>query len=351
MRLVMPYALLLLALLPLWWRRERRQTLAYPTTGLLRQAPVNWRVRLHWLPWLLRVMALIALILALARPQWGVEVSRVYREGIAIAMVIDISSSMLAEDLELDGKPSNRLDVVKRTFRHFVEGNQIEEGQIQDTEQPLSGRAGDTLSLYSFALYGNGLSPPTLDHTALLALLEQVEIVQRTEEDGTAIGDAIVLASADLRQSENASKVILLLTDGTHNAGLVTPLQAAQAAKALGIKIYTIGVGTQGIAMMPVPKRGGGFELRPTSVYIDEDTLREIAATTGGQYFRATDTQALQAIYSEIDRLETGRNVSEQFQHYRELYPALIAAALLLLLLDSLLSQTVLRVWPGPEHV
>ena len=339
MRLVLPYSLFLLLLLPLLWPR-RALTLAYPPLGQLHAAPASWRNRLSRLPDVLKLLALGLAIVALARPQWGVEATRIYREGIAIAMVIDISSSMLAEDLQLEGQPSNRLEVVKDTFRRFVEGDQ------DDASDPLVGRANDGLSLYTFSLYSDELSPPTLDHKALLALLDQVEIMQRPELDGTAIGDAIVLASDGLRQSDNASKVMILLTDGTHNAGNIKPQQAAQLAAGLGIKIYTIGVGTQGIAMMPARLRTGGFELRPTPVFIDEDTLREIAQITGGRYFRATDSEALRAIYAEIDRLETGQNISEQFQHYRELYPWLAAGALLLLVLDSLLRLTVLRIWP-----
>ena len=342
MRWVAPYSLLLFLLLPLFWpRRAKLSTIAYPPLGQLAGAPSNWRNRLSRLPDVLKLLALSLLILALGRPQWGVEATRIYREGIAIAMVLDISSSMLAEDLQLAGQPSNRLEVVKDTFKHFVEGDPDDA-----SEDALAGRANDGLSLYTFALYSDELSPPTLDHEALLALLDQVEIQQRPELDGTAIGDAIVLASDGLRQSDNASKVMILLTDGTHNAGNAKPQQAAQLAAGLSIRIYTIGVGTQGIAMMPARLRTGGFELRPTPVFIDEDTLREVAQITDGQYFRATDSEALRAIYAEIDRLETGQNISEQFQHYRELYPWFLASALLFLALDSLLRLTILQVWP-----
>lgn len=340
MRLATPYALLLLCLLPVFVillrRRQLIAALAYPAVSdvvLLRRSAKVWLYRA--LPWL-RLLVFALCIVALARPQWGIEATKIYREGIAIGMVVDISSSMAAQDLQLDERKSNRLEVVKHTFKAFVEGD----GSV------LGGREGDKIGLFTFARYTDALSPMTLDHQALLKLLDQVKLVPLPEEDGTAIGDAIVLAVEGLRNVGGASKVLIVLTDGTNNAGDTSPVQGAQIAKAFGVKIYTIGTGTRGVAMMPARLRGGGFELRPTPVYIDDEGLTEVAELTGGKYFRATDGEALQSIYSEIDRLEKGQNVVESYQQYIEGFWIFISAALLLLLLEAILSNTYLRTVP-----
>jgi Ca-activated chloride channel family protein len=251
-------------------------------------------------------------------------------------MVIDTSSSMSAVDLRLDDRPSDRLEVVKATFRDFVTGG----GAGAD------GRGSDAIGMVTFARYADSVSPPTLDHEALLGLLDQVRIVELPPEDGTAIGDAIVRAIDMLEQAEGASKVMILLTDGSYNAGEVEPLVAAQVAGAYGIRIYTIGAGTEGTALMPVAAPGGGTEYLPSEVTIDETTLTQIAQLTEGKYFRATDAEALRSIYAEIDRLEKVQNVAEHHQRYVDIYPLIIAAGLALLLLESVLVTTRLRTIP-----
>ena len=349
MRLASPYFLGLLILLPFfwYWLRQRgvasahNNALAFPSTQLLQEF-ASFKSRARKVLPLLRWLALLLCILALTRPQWGIEATKIVREGIAIAMVVDISSSMAAEDLQLDEKKSNRLEVVKHTFKSFVTGDSDNANSSAD----LQGREGDMIGMFTFARYTEALSPLTLDHAAVLDMLEQVKLVPLPEEDGTAIGDAIVMGVEGLRRGGSVSKVMILLTDGTNNAGDTAPLQAAQIAKALGIKIYTIGTGTRGIAMMPARLRGGGFELRPTPVYIDEDSLTDVAELTGGKYYRATDSETLAAIYAEIDRLEKGENVIESYQQYVEMFPPLLFAALALLLLEILLSTTFLRTVP-----
>jgi Ca-activated chloride channel family protein len=213
--------------------------------------------------------------------------------GIAIAMVIDVSGSMAALDLQISDRQANRLDVVKETFRDFVAGD----------KGALPGREGDIIGMITFARYADVMSPLTLDHKALIGLLEQVEIVQLPEEDGTAIGDGMVAGIEQLRGAAGVSKVMILLTDGSHNAGDAEPIAAAQIASALGIKVYTICAGTRGIALMPSRNRDG-INYVPGQVFIDEFTLERVVAMTGGRYFRATDAAALRAIYGEIDRLE-----------------------------------------------
>jgi Ca-activated chloride channel homolog len=287
------------------------------------------------LPWL-RALVLILLITALARPQWGVEATKIQREGIAIAMVIDVSGSMAALDLQIGERQANRLDVVKETFRDFVAGD----------NGALPGREGDIIGMITFARYADAMSPLTLDHNALIGLLDQVEIVQLPEEDGTAIGDGMVAGIELLRGAAGVSKVMILLTDGSHNAGDAEPIEAAQIASALGIRIYTIGAGTRGIALMPSRNRDGSINYVPGQVFIDEFTLERIATMTGGRYFRATDEAALRAIYGEIDRLEKARHVAESYQKYVDAFGPLLALGLGLLLLEVMLVNTCLRTVP-----
>jgi Ca-activated chloride channel family protein len=340
MRLADPQALLLLLLVPplLWWvsRGQAPVALGYPALGGLVGLPPSWPARLRRaLPWL-RASVLILAIIALARPQWGVEATKVQREGIAIAMAVDVSTSMAALDLQLGATQATRLDVVKATFRDFVTGD----------DGALTGRDGDIIGMVTFARYADALSPLTMDHRALLGLLDQVQITALPEEDGTAIGDGMVLAIERLREAAGVSKVMILLTDGSHNAGNVEPLQAAQIASALGIKIYTIGAGTRGIALMPMRARDGNISYAPAQVFIDEFTLERIAEMTGGQYFRATDAAALRSIYGEIDRLEKARHVAESYQTYIDAFPTVVVAGLGLLLLEVLLINTRLRTVP-----
>ena len=339
MRLANPAALLLLLLLPLLYvhrQRQRPAAIAYSTVQelyALQPSVLTWVRRA--LP-LLRVLVLILVIVALARPQKGLEATKVYSEGIAMVMVVDISGSMAALDLQLDGQPSNRLQVVKQTFRHFVQGG----------VKHLGGRPGDLIGMITFARYADSISPLTLDHDTLLALLDQVDIVTLPEEDGTAIGEAIALGIERLRHSTAKSRVMILLTDGSNNAGATEPVQAAQIAKALGIKIYAIGTGTRGLAPVPVPTRDGQMVLRQMPVFIDEQTLEEIATITAVKYFRATYGDTLEVIYAEIDRLEKTANVAEQYQDYVEYFPLFVLPGLALLLLEVVLINTRLRTIP-----
>ena len=340
MRFAHPEALLLLLLIPVLMlvlrRRGAPRAIGFPTSGELARLRPSLAARVHAaLPWL-RALVLGSAVAALAGPQWGVETTRILREGIAVAMVIDTSSSMSAIDLRLEDRPSNRLEVVKATFREFVSGGGA----------GLDGRSSDAIGMVTFARYADNISPPTLDHAALLGLLDQVGIVELPPEDGTAIGDAIVRAIDMLEEAEGASKVIILLTDGSYNAGEVEPLVAAQVAGAYGIRIYTIGAGTHGTALMPVAAPDGGTDYVPSEVTIDEATLTQIAQLTEGKYFRATDAEALRAIYAEIDRLEKAQNVAEHHQRYVGIHALAIALGLALLLLEAVLVTTRLRTIP-----
>ncbi|MGI9333267.1 MAG: vWA domain-containing protein, partial [Gammaproteobacteria bacterium] len=379
---------LLLVLAPLAWiylRGRPRPAVTLPSLEALttlRSGASVWLRRA--LPWL-RMLALALVVGALARPQWGMEVEQVYRKGIAIAMVVDISSSMGALDLELDERASNRLEVVKRTIRAFVLGgaekperasssahggsdppaenvrtedaraqgtlehNATAGGEVDRVQPDYAGRAGDLISMVTFARYADLVSPLTSDHEALLGLLERVTLATIPEEDGTAIGDGIASGIDSLRRSEGASRVMIVLTDGSNNAGAVSPIDMASAAKALGIRIYTIGAGTRGIALMPARGRDGAMEMRPAPVYIDEYTLEKVAGISGGKFFRATDGQALGQIYAEIDQLEKARQVTQRQQRFAEAAPLFLLVALLLLSVELLLAFTYLRVAPALE--
>ena len=339
MRLASPYALLILLLVPilLYLYQQQRSSVAvrYSSIADLVALSPSLATRLRWVLPGLRTLALVLCILALARPQRGIEAIKISSEGIAILMAVDISGSMAALDLQVDGRQSSRLDAVKQTFRSFVGGG-----------KNLSGRDGDLIGMVTFARYPDSLCPLTLDHDTLLSLLDQVDIVSVPEEDGTAIGEAIALGVERLKDSTAKSRIMIVLTDGVNNAGETEPLPAAQIAKALGIKIYTIGAGTRGVAMIPVRSPNGQTVLQRMPVDIDERMLTDVATLTGGQYFRATDGATLQAIYAEIDRLEKTTNVTEHYQQYAELFPLLLLPALACLVLEMVLVNTRFRKIP-----
>ncbi|HSR50468.1 MAG TPA: VWA domain-containing protein [Acidobacteriota bacterium] len=323
-----PYLLLLLAILPLmglwYWRRIRRKgaTLLYSSVGKLKEAArASSPGRRHFL-FAFRMLAMALLIVAVARPQTGVSGEDILTEGIDIMLVLDFSSSMLAEDLT-----PNRVEAAKQVAANFVEG-----------------RRNDRVGLVVFAGVAYTQCPLTLDYAVLKKLLEEMEV--GIIEDGTAIGMGLATAVKRLRNSEAESKVAILLTDGRNNRGEIDPLTAAQMAKAFGVKVYTVGAGTRGDAPYPVNHPILGRQIRRIRVDIDEDTLREVADLTGGRYFRATDRQSLGEIYQEIDQLERTEIKVEQFTRYGELFHYPLAAGLLLLLLELALAQTRFRKIP-----
>ena len=330
MRLHDPWLLVLLLLVPVvaWLAGGRTlATVRYPATETLRVARAAGRARLRWISPLLVADAFGLLVVALARPQLGKANTRVVTSGIDIMLVVDVSGSMLAEDFNIDQKRVNRLTAVRRAVGKF-----------------LDGREGDRAGLVLFASKPYLQSPLTLDHGWLQQNLARARVGMI--EDGTAIGSALAAAVGHLDASDAESKVVVLLTDGVNNTGRVSPLQAAEAAAALGFKVYTIGAGTKGLAPYPAVDVFGNRVFQPVPVEIDEDTLREVSRVTGGLYFRATDTDSLDAIYAEIDRLEKSEYEGLRFMEYRELYMWLLVPALLLLALEAVLSETWLRVLP-----
>jgi Ca-activated chloride channel homolog len=294
----------------------------------------SWRTALVWVPDALVALAIACLGIALAGPRAGEKDSRVHKEGIAIVMTVDTSSSMAALDLSRHNQEQTRLDAVEAVFRRFVTGG-----------PDLRGRPDDAIGLVSFARYADTRSPITLDHDDLLTALGAVHITKDRNEDGTAIGDGLALAVDRLRGAKARSRVVVLLTDGMNNAGAESPLGAAEWARQEGIKVYTIGAGTNGMAPVRV-QTPMGSELVAQPVQIDEDLLRKIADTTGGRYFRATDAGSLASIYQEIDALERTKMTETRFLEYREYYPYWVAAGLILAALAFLLRGSVFRRLP-----
>lgn len=330
MRLHDPWVLALLGLAILLIRLPRRQTpatLRFPLLDALRAVGPGRRSHWRWVLPALRVAGFALLVLALARPQLGKATTKVYTEGIDIMLAVDISGSMLAEDFTVADVRASRVAAVKSVVRKFVEG-----------------RPGDRIGLVLFAARPYTQCPLTLDHGWLLQNLARAEV--GLIEDGTAVGSALATAVNRLEASDGKSKVIVLLTDGQNNAGKVTPLNAAEAAKTLGYRVYTVGAGTRGVAPYPVMGPFGNKIYQPMPVDIDEDTLRRIADKTGGRYFRATDTQSLETVYAEIDRLEKSPYEAEQYLDYQELYVWFALLGLVLLAGETVLAQTWLRVLP-----
>ena len=317
------YFLLLLLLIPMigwyiWKLRKSQASIQLSSIEGFGKAPNTLRVYLRHVPFLLRTGAFTFLVIALARPQTTNKWSSATTEGIDIVMSLDISSSMLAMDLKPD-----RLEAAKEVAASFI-----------------NGRPTDNIGLVVFAKESFTQCPLTTDHAVLLNLMKDVKCGML--EDGTAIGHGLATAVSRLKESKAKSKVIILLTDGSNNAGEIAPLTAAEIAKTFGIRVYTIAVGTIGEAPYPV-QTAAGVKVIPVKVEIDEKILIQIAQTTGGLYFRATNNKVLKAIYDEIDQMEkTKMSVQEYSKEYEE-YAFYAMIALAFFLLELLLRYTLLK--------
>jgi len=350
MRFELPWALTLLLILPLffWWSRERRSSgsLKFSSVANAKRIPPSWRMRLRHVPTVLRVLTLALLATCLARPQQGRERLVERSEGIAMEMVVDRSGSM-GQEMAYRGSSASRLDVVKEVFKEFVLGN----------GKDLRGRPNDLIGMVAFARYADTVCPLTLSHGALERFMENLRVVTRKSEDGTAVGDGLALAAARLQKAEEAlkrrspsaknfdykikSKVIILLTDGRNNAGKRSPLEGAKLARQWGIKIHTIGIGgTDSFVTLQTPM---GDYRAPAGPGVEEEALRMIAEETGGVYRLAATAQGLRDIYEEIDRLERSPVESAHYSDYAEKFPPFAVAALAALLLEQILSSTVFR--------
>ena len=317
-----PWLLLLLLILPVWWvwrSRRRPAAIVFSRVEALAKAPRSGR----WVSlaiFLLRNIAIAATIVALARPRSAGQNEEVRSEGINIVIAFDISTSMLAQDFP----PQNRLEAARERVAQFV-----------------AQRKSDRIGLVAFS--GEALTrvPLTTDYAVVRAAVEDLQPGQL--EDGTAIGTAIATAANRLRDAPGNSKVLLILTDGVNNRGSIDPRTAAAAAAAFGIKIYAIGVGSRGMAATPAGRGAFGlrYEMRP--VEIDEELLTEIAESTGGRYYRATDAASLRRVTDEIDRLERVPITTRTYTRYAELFHWIVSIALL-----ALFGELALAAWRGP---
>lgn len=326
-----PWLLLLLLLVPvlayLKGRRGNQAAFLYSSvalvkgiTGITRTSTGAILLRMRWL-------ALILFILGLARPQLHEGETRMSASGIDIVVALDLSGSMASEDFQLRGQQVNRLIIAKDVLEKFVER-----------------RINDRIGLVAFAGRAYIAAPLTLDHDFLLQNLERLDL--GSMEDGTAIGSAITAGVNRLRDVKSKSRILILMTDGQNNAGKVPPLTAAEAAQSLGVKIYTIGVGTRGTAPMPRTDPFGRRVYVQMQVDIDEDTLTRVATRTGGKYYRADSADTLRAVYAEIDRLERTEVEVRKYQRHRDLYAWFVLPGLALLLLEVILANTVWRKLP-----
>lgn len=319
--------LLFIPVLVLMYWRKSWSALRFSSLKIVRGLPTSWRMKLRPASHILRCVAAALFIAAMARPQKGIEETKIETEGIDIALAVDISGSMLAEDFTVDGKYANRLQAVKKVVNEFIRG-----------------RVGDRIGLVVFAARPYTQCPLTLDYGVLTHLLENAQIGMI--EDGTAIGSALAACVNRLKNAPGKSKVAVLLTDGVNNAGNIDPLTAASLAKTSGIKVYTIGAGTRGMARYPVRDFFGNVVYQPVEIPVDDALLTQIAETTGARYFRATDTASLASIYKAIDQLEKTTAEVNVYVDYHELFPYFLVPGLLCLLTELGLSRTLLRKLP-----
>lgn len=325
MRFANPYLLWLLVLLApmiayyIYRTLQGGAAIRISTIEGVRRAPRTLRYWLRHAPFVLRCAAFVLLVVALARPQDVDEQRRSSAEGIDIMLVVDVSGSMLARDFKPD-----RITAAKEVAGRFI-----------------ADRYGDRLGLVVFAGEAFTQSPLTTDQSTLQTMLSRIR--SGIIEDGTAIGNGLATAINRLRESDAKSKVIILLTDGVNNRGEIAPLMAADIAADMGIKVYTIGVGTRGKAPYPVVDMFGNMSFQPMDVEIDEKTLEGIAERTGGRYFRATDNDKLQSIYDEINQLEKSKVEVTDYTVYHERFLALLLAALGVLLLEFVFSNIILK--------
>ena len=330
LRFAMPWVLLLAVLVPffvlIFKKLEPRMSgsIRFSNKDLIGGIKDSFKVRLRGKLIYMRALLLLLLIVAFARPQSMMEETKRYVEGIDIILAVDISTSMKAMDFEIKGRRVDRLEALKHVVKSFIEK-----------------RVTDRIALVAFAGVAYTACPLTLDHDWLERNLERVQIGM--VEDGTAVGTAIVASLNRLKDTTSKEKVIILLTDGRSNAGRISPLVAAETAKAMGVTIHTIAMGTKGMAPYPFQDMFGNVVLQPVEIPVDEKLMMEIADKTGGVYFSGDDTASLERVYDEIDKLERTPIEETGYNIYKELFIYFLIPAILILLVEVLLSNTVLR--------
>ena len=321
-----PYILLFIFLIPvvifILLNRKTDPTFAFSSRELVDGLKQTMRARLARLPLYLRAMALVFLILAFARPQSVLEGTKTISEGVDIVLALDTSTSMLAEDFTLRGARVNRFDVVREVVKEFIQK-----------------RKDDRIGMVAFAARAYTVCPLTSDYQWLNENIDRVSVAMI--EDGTAIGSAIASSAGRLRTSKTKSKIVILLTDGVNNAGSISPVMAAEAARALGIKIYTICVGRKGLSPYPFRDPYGRKVYQNIPIEIDEDVLKRIANITGGKYYLASDSETLRKIYDDINKLEKSTIEHFGYREYSELFYYFLIPGLILILLEILLANTI----------
>lgn len=322
-----PYLLLLLLLLPLmflyqrYYDKRKATTIVYSDISQFSKARKTFKLRIRKLPDYLRMLAVALLIIAIARPQLSSSTDEKSIEGIDIVLALDVSTSMLAEDFN-----PNRLESAKKVAKEFIEN-----------------RKSDNIGIVVFAGEAYTKCPSTIDHKVLLDLLSTTESGQI--DDGTAIGDGLATAINRVKDTKTKSKVIILITDGVNNMGAIDPITAASIAKEYNIRIYTIGIGKKGHAPYPY-YTPFGKQYQNVEVKIDEELLKEVATTTGGQYFRSTKNSSLEEIFKEIDKMEKTKIDVSLYKHTKDVGGNFILAVLIILVLEMLLRKTYLRTNP-----
>ena len=332
-----PLFLVLGVLSPLvyWLAIHIPSSVTYSSLALPDSAQRTARIYFSHLPAVLLSIAALCIAFALAGPRTGDATTKIKREGIALIMAMDRSGSMDARDFVEGDYSVSRLEALKNVFREFVLGGPTG-----------NGRPNDLVGIVSFGTYADGICPLTLDHNNLVAIMDNIKVATQQTEAATAVGEGLALSVERLLQHESKSKVIVLLTDGVNNAGVIHPLHAADLAAANDIKVYTIAAGITGLAPMPVTMQDGSISLRRARVEIDEQTLRDIAVRTGGKYFHARDADGLKEVYKEIDELERSEITEIRYLQYREHYSVFVLAALILIASSLLSAGTILRRLP-----
>lgn len=347
--LILLAPLLLLGLIDFIKRRRVRISILFSTTDELDKIPLSLAARFKKHLPLLFYFGSALLIVALARPQSGIRESRVVGNGISIVMCVDRSGSMAAEDFKIDGIPVSRLEAVKKVFKEFVLGS-----------DNFKGRPDDLIALVTFGGFVDSCCPLTLDHNSLLELLDKINTpvplydrngnVIRTpvldEESGTAIGDALATAVNVVKESTNKTKIIVLLSDGMQTAGVLSPEEGVRIAKTYGVKVYTIGVGTNGLVPFPTYLPNGQIHMSLQRLEFDSATLQTIAQATGGRYFYADDVDALTKVYEEIDSLERTKFNAGVYANYRDIYIWFAILGISMLILYAILINTRFRSFP-----
>jgi len=321
-----PWVLLFLLVLPLAALlarfRKTDSAFIFSSDELLKDIKPTFRQRIRRLPLSLRIIALGLAIIALARPQSMLESTKTTSEGVDIVLALDTSTSMLAEDFRIGPRRVNRFEIVRQVVKEFIQK-----------------RKDDRIGMVAFAARAYTVCPLATDYAWINENLDRVSVGMI--EDATAIGSAIASSSNRLRTSKTKSKVIILLTDGVNNAGTISPLVAAEAARALGIKIYAIGIGTKGLVPYPFKDAYGRTVYQNIPIDMDENILKKVAAVTGGKYYHATDTETLRKIYDDINRLEKSVIEHLGYREYSELFLYFLIPAIILLILEILLSNTI----------